>query len=97
LIKLNTYILRLSKVGREGIGETGKNTYQTPTGKQYIRSNLIIKWLFWRWSVRNYRPALASNCNPPDLSVPNSCDYRCAPTPGFLIFAGSLNSGPHSF
>jgi hypothetical protein len=27
----------------------------------------------------NYWPGLALNHNPPDLSLPSSCDYRCEP------------------
>jgi hypothetical protein len=26
-------------------------------------------WLFWRWGLMNYLPGLASNCDPPDLSL----------------------------
>jgi hypothetical protein len=34
----------------------------------------------------NYLPGLASNFDPPDLSLPSSSDYRCEPpVPGFPI------------
>jgi hypothetical protein len=29
------------------------------------------------WGLSNYLPGLASNCNPPDLSLPCSYDYKC--------------------
>jgi hypothetical protein len=31
-----------------------------------------LLWLFWRWGFVNYLPRLASNCYPPDLSLPRS-------------------------
>jgi hypothetical protein len=37
----------------------------------------VLLWLFRRWGLSNYLPRLALNCNPPDLSLPNSWDYRC--------------------
>jgi hypothetical protein len=39
----------------------------------YLQS--ILLWLFWRQWLTNYLPKLASNCNPPDLSLPNRCFY----------------------
>jgi hypothetical protein len=32
--------------------------------------------LFWRWSLSNFLPGLASNINPSDFSLPSSQDYR---------------------
>jgi hypothetical protein len=32
----------------------------------------ILLWLFWRWDLLSYLPRLASNCNPPDLSLPSN-------------------------
>jgi hypothetical protein len=32
----------------------------------------ILLWLLWRWGLMNYLPELASNLNPPDLSLPSS-------------------------
>jgi hypothetical protein len=32
----------------------------------------ILHWLFWRWGLKNYLSGLASNCDPPDLSLPSS-------------------------
>jgi hypothetical protein len=32
----------------------------------------ILLWLFWRWSFSNHLPGLASNQEPPDLSLPSS-------------------------
>jgi hypothetical protein len=29
------------------------------------------------WGLVNYLPRLASNCDPPNLSLPNSSDFRC--------------------
>jgi hypothetical protein len=37
----------------------------------------ILLWLFWKWSVTHHLPRLASNHNPPDLSLSSSWDYRC--------------------
>jgi hypothetical protein len=37
----------------------------------------ILHGLFWRWGLENYLPRLASNCDPPDLSLPTSYDYMC--------------------
>jgi hypothetical protein len=31
-----------------------------------------LLWLFWRLGFVNYLPRLASNYNPPDLSLPSS-------------------------
>jgi hypothetical protein len=39
----------------------------------------ILLWLFWRWGLENYFTGLASNCNPPDLSLPRSWNYRREP------------------
>jgi hypothetical protein len=35
--------------------------------------------LFWRWGFANYFPKLASNHNPPNLSLPSSEDHRREP------------------
>jgi hypothetical protein len=35
-----------------------------------------LLWLFWRWGLLNYLPRLASNHDPPNLSIPSSQDYR---------------------
>jgi hypothetical protein len=43
-----------------------------------------VLWLFWRWGLENYLPGLASNLDPPDLSLPRSEDYRHEPP--VLIF-----------
>jgi hypothetical protein len=32
----------------------------------------ILLQLFWRWNLKDYLPGLASNHNPPDLSLPSS-------------------------
>jgi hypothetical protein len=37
----------------------------------------VLLWLFWRWDLVNYLPRLAFNHNLPNLSLPNSYDYRC--------------------
>jgi hypothetical protein len=39
----------------------------------------ISLWLFWRWGLANYLLGLVSKCDPPDLSLPNSWDYRVEP------------------
>jgi hypothetical protein len=31
-----------------------------------------LLWLFWRWGLGNYLPRLASNYDPPHLSLPRS-------------------------
>jgi hypothetical protein len=31
-----------------------------------------LLWLFWRWGLKNYLPGLASDLNPPHLSLPSS-------------------------
>jgi hypothetical protein len=31
-----------------------------------------LLWLFWRWSLENYFPRLASNQDPPNLSLQSS-------------------------
>jgi hypothetical protein len=36
----------------------------------HLRS--ILLWFIWRWSLENYLPGLALNCDPPDLSLPSS-------------------------
>jgi hypothetical protein len=43
-------------------------------GAPQFESNLhsILLWLFWRWTLANYFPRLASNWYPLDLSLPNS-------------------------
>jgi hypothetical protein len=35
----------------------------------------LFAWLFWRWGLLNCLPGLASNCDPPDFSLPSSYDY----------------------
>jgi hypothetical protein len=45
------------------------------SGALWLQS--ILLWLFWRWSLKNYLPGLALNCNPPDLSLPSTWDYKC--------------------
>jgi hypothetical protein len=49
----------------------------------------ILLWLFWRWwwgFLTNYLPRLALNCDPPDLSLSSSLDYRIEPlAPGFRV------------
>jgi hypothetical protein len=43
----------------------------------------FLLWLFWRWSLANYLLGLALNCDLPNLSFPNSKDYRDElPAPG---------------
>jgi hypothetical protein len=32
----------------------------------------ILLWLFWRWGLENCFPRLASNRDPPNLSLPSS-------------------------
>jgi hypothetical protein len=32
----------------------------------------ILVWLFWRWGLAKYLSRLASNCDPPELSLPNN-------------------------
>jgi hypothetical protein len=40
----------------------------------------ILLWLFWRWGgLMSSLPRLASNHDPPHLSLPSSRDYRCEP------------------
>jgi hypothetical protein len=36
------------------------------------RLQSILLSLIWRWSLRNYLSKQTWNCNPPDLSLPNS-------------------------
>jgi hypothetical protein len=31
-----------------------------------------LRWLFWRWSLKNSLPGLVSNCEPADLSLLSS-------------------------
>jgi hypothetical protein len=46
-----------------------------------------LLWLFWRWSLSNYLPGLASNCDPPGFSLLSSQDYRReSPAPGYRLF-----------
>jgi hypothetical protein len=35
----------------------------------------ILLWLFWRWGLLNYLPRVALDCDPPNLSLPNTQDY----------------------
>jgi hypothetical protein len=54
-----------------------------------------LLWLFWRWGLENYLPRLASNQDPPNVSLPSSQDYRCEPPgtqPGWL-FAVQVDIG----
>jgi hypothetical protein len=39
----------------------------------------MLHWLFWRWALRSDLPRLASNCRPPDLSLPSGWGYRREP------------------
>jgi hypothetical protein len=44
----------------------------------------IVLWLFWRWDLTNYLYGLASNLDPPNLSLSSCSDYRLEPlTPCF--------------
>jgi hypothetical protein len=38
-----------------------------------------LLWLFWRWGLLNYLTGLTLNCDSPNLSLPNSYDYRHKP------------------
>jgi hypothetical protein len=42
--------------------------------ESHLQSTLL--WLFWRWGLENYLSGLASNLNPPNLSLLNSWDYK---------------------
>jgi hypothetical protein len=44
------------------------------TGAPPLKPQLqsILLWLFWRWGLVNYLLRLASNCDPPDLSLLSS-------------------------
>jgi hypothetical protein len=39
----------------------------------------ILLGLFWKWGLEKYFPGLASNLDPPVLSLPSSWDYRREP------------------
>jgi hypothetical protein len=46
-------------------------------------TQFFLLWLFWKSGRETYLFQLASNCDPPDFSLPNSWDYRReAPAPG---------------
>jgi hypothetical protein len=51
-----------------------------------------LLWLFCRWGLTNSLPGLASNLDPPDLSLPSSWDdIRDPPAPGLsFLFCFSL-------
>jgi hypothetical protein len=39
----------------------------------------ILLWVFWRWGLMSCLPELASSLSPPDVSLPDSWDYRDEP------------------
>jgi hypothetical protein len=45
-----------------------------------------LLWLFWRWSLTNSLARLASNLDPPDLSLPSSWDCRREPLRPARVF-----------
>jgi hypothetical protein len=38
----------------------------------WIIPSVHFAWLFWRWGSCELLPGMASNCDPPDLSLPSS-------------------------
>jgi hypothetical protein len=57
----------------------------------------ILLWLFWRWGLTNYLLRLASNNNPPNLSLPSSQNYRSKPPAPGTFYAFFKNIIPNSF
>jgi hypothetical protein len=61
---------RQNSIPRNGDGTQGLNSAALPL-EPHFQSSLF--WLFWRWgNLSNYLSRLASNCNPPDLSLSNN-------------------------
>jgi hypothetical protein len=63
-----------------------------------LHLQLILLWLFWRWGLMNYLPGLASNHNPPNLSLSKYLGLQVWATGTWLIiplksqFIGSCQS-----
>jgi hypothetical protein len=60
-----------------------------------------LLWLLWRWGLVNYLPGLASNSDPPNLSLPSNWDYKCATCAQFdgvfLLFLSQLFMGTQCY
>jgi hypothetical protein len=50
-----------------------------------LKQGVWLLWLFWRWDLLHYLPGLVLDCDPPNLSLPSSEDYRPEPPAPCLL------------